>query len=218
MITTKEFIKKYNGKYVDTTEKGHSKPDWNDGVLFTGQCASLVRAYLVQVKGLPNRSYGDGKSFDENIPKVTNRAVNIGRDLRKAKNGDILVWDHMGVNGHVAIYFNGKMFSSNPNAAKLIPIWAGVTDIIRINDSAPKVTNWKSKKAYSATTPVIKRLTPTASGNNVYGLFKPKDKPIWFHGEVRANGRDWYVYKNVKGKLTYVAKQYLKAQPNYGKK
>ena len=92
--------------------------------------------------------------FDETMIATSSKIINIGKNLKNAKNGDILVWDHMGVYGHVAIFYKGKMFSQNPNAAKLMPIWPGVTDILRMKTDPPKIKKWAKKVQYAAKTNV----------------------------------------------------------------
>lgn len=119
-MTVQEFYNKYKGKYVTAYGKTSSYLQWNDP--YGGQCASLVRQYLVQVCGYPDRPYGNGKDF-VNIPN--------GKIVSKPQNGDIIVFPNMTEWGHVAIYLDGKMFDQNPDKAKLHTIYSGKKIYIR---------------------------------------------------------------------------------------
>ena len=138
------------------------------------------------------------------------RFVNLGKNLSKAKKGDILVWDNLGAYGHVAMFHSkNKMFSANPNAAKVIPIWSGVTDIIRYQP-IPKIKLYSKPQKYKAKTKVNVRTTPIVALNNKKTQFTPKQPSRVFIGECSANGIIWLVRKLKNGEYRFIAKKYLK--------
>lgn len=190
----KDFIKKYKNKRVDVNGK-YSKIGIQHQWPFGGQCASLGRRYLIEVCKYPNKAYGNGNQFDKTVLSEKKGAVNIGKNLKKAKDGDILVWDNLGKYGHVAIFYKGKMFSQNPNPANLIPIWNGVTDIIRpLPDYVIK--KWNKKQTCTSKYTIKKRYSPNTEAKE-YGLWDP-NKEIKIQKYCINDGYLWGVYKSTK--------------------
>lgn len=116
MRTPSQFYQRLKGKYIDSVGKIGSKLSWVAN--YMGQCASLVRQFLVQCYGYPDRPYGDGGDFGS-IPK--------GKRIKTPKDWCIIVYPKQpGLPyGHVAIYYKGKMISQNPNKVAIIPLWKG---------------------------------------------------------------------------------------------
>lgn len=90
-MTLQEFINKYNGKYVGD-----------------GQCGALVRQYWIEVDKTNPPSYTSSKDYwFKPVP---------GYDkVQNPKPGDIAIYNGHGsfVDGHSAIYVDGRVFEQN---------------------------------------------------------------------------------------------------------
>lgn len=116
-MTYNEFVKKYNGQYVDF-----------DGS-YGAQCWDLAQFYFRDVLNLP-RSILDGCGLVSNMlypPKrqVLDQYFNEV-PINNMKQGDVVIWDY----GHIAIYdhFDGTncwFFSQNPNPCQVMKIKTG---------------------------------------------------------------------------------------------
>lgn len=74
-----------------------------------------------------------------------------------------------------------------------------------------KVKKWAKKRKFISTVNNLQaRLSPSTKTGKHYRYLHKKTKAINFYGEITINGYKWYVYKNIKGKPTYVAAKYLK--------
>lgn len=76
--------------------------------------------------------------------------------------------------------------------------------------TTPKVKKWAKKRKFKATVNHLNARTSPSTKAKRYRYLHKKTKAINFYGEVTINGYKWYVYKNIKGKPTYVAAKYLK--------
>jgi hypothetical protein len=108
--TLDAFVAKYNGKLDVTNVAG----------TFPGQCVSLVSRYLLEDFGITSGSWGNAVDY---------RAGGTGGNQLQARgfvwhsdtafqNGDILVYGQgpngdPGVNGHIGIWYNGRIFDQN---------------------------------------------------------------------------------------------------------
>ena len=113
-MTFKEFIKKYNGKYVDY--------DHSEGY----QCWDLAQLYFTEVLNLPP-SILNGCGNVKNMLKGKKRKLmdKYFDEVSNPSSGDVAIWSY----GHIAIYdYTGKVshknyyFSQNPNPCEVIQI------------------------------------------------------------------------------------------------
>jgi len=161
-MNLQEFINKYSNKYVD--KYGNTNYSSVGGAPnYGGQCASLARLYLNVVGDYKQDTFGHGKDY-----------INIPNAIRVSspQNGDLVVYGATLSNpyGHVGIYYNGKVFSQNPNKASLssLDAFKGTRVYIRpkLKSGAldvPKTTNKPSLGLYVTTANVNVR---TGAGTN----------------------------------------------------
>ena len=118
-MTYKEFVNKYNGKYIDF-----------DGS-YGSQCWDLAQFYFKEVLDLP-RSILDGCGLVSNMLYPPKRQVLEQYfdevPINKMQQGDVVIWDY----GHIAIYDHYEQnndscyfFSQNPNPCQVMPIKMG---------------------------------------------------------------------------------------------
>lgn len=103
-MTLEQFIKKYDGKPIDT-----------DGA-YGPQCMDLMNQYTVDVLGLPLNTLAAPTAYqsylygDPDFERISNANGNA------PEPGDIIYWDtRVGESGHVAVYVSGwgnKEFTS----------------------------------------------------------------------------------------------------------
>lgn len=107
-MTLQDFIKKYDGKEVDT-----------DGA-YGGQCMDLMHKYIVDVLGYDLSLFAASTAYqayknadDDRFDKIANSATNVPQP------GDIVFWNTgVGSAGHVAVFISGdensfKSFDQN---------------------------------------------------------------------------------------------------------
>lgn len=115
-MTYKEFVNKYNGKYIDFD--GYYGP----------QCHDLGQFYFTEVLGLPS-SILSGSGLVSNMLKQPKKAVMLQYfdevPINRMQQGDVVIWDY----GHIAIYDHYEastdkcyFFSQNPNHCKIMYI------------------------------------------------------------------------------------------------
>lgn len=113
-MTYKEFVKKYNGKYVDTD---NYPKEWKY------QCFDLAQKYFTEVLGLP-KSVLAGCGNVCNMVKEPKLSVLLKYfdEVKEPKQGDVAIW--YGSHNHIAIYDHAKnyYFSQNPNPSKVMQI------------------------------------------------------------------------------------------------
>lgn len=81
---------------------------------YRGECVSLVSQYLLQVYGIRTGAWGNAVDYRAG-GSAGRRLASLGftwRTDRAFRNGDILVWGN-GTYGHVAVWYNGKIFDQN---------------------------------------------------------------------------------------------------------
>ena len=77
--------------------------------------------------------------------------------------------------------------------------------------TTPTIKKWAKKRKFISTVNNLRaRLGPNTKTGKHYRYLHKKTKAINYYGEITINGYKWYVYKNIKGKATYVAAKYLK--------
>ena len=137
-MTYQEFVKKYNGKYVDY-----------DGS-YGSQCWDLAQYYFTQVLGLPS-SVLSGCGLVSNMLKEPKRKVLLKyfEEVKTPKQGDVAIWEY----GHIAIYDHAKnyYFSQNPNPSKIMQINIGGVHYFRLKSKEqpkPTPTPQPSKKYF----------------------------------------------------------------------
>ena len=78
---------------------------------------------------------------------------------------------------------------------------------------SPTIKKWSKKQRYKlkkGVTSLNVRKSPKISNNNLYLTLTKKSKPRLYYGQIRTNGRLWYVYKRLpSNKPGYVDSQYL---------
>lgn len=83
---------------------------------YRGECVSLVSQYLLQVRGLRTGAWGHAIAYRAggsggNQMKAAGWTWHTDRNFR---DGDVLVWgSQVGVNGHMAVWYAGKMMQQN---------------------------------------------------------------------------------------------------------
>ena len=111
-MTYKEFVKKYNGKYVDTD---NYPKEWK------WQCFDLVQLYFREVLGVPSSVLAGCKNVCNMLkqPKL-NVLLKYFDEVKTPKQGDVAIWTE----NHIAIYDHAKnyYFSQNPNPCKVMQI------------------------------------------------------------------------------------------------
>lgn len=112
-LTVAQFVSAYNGKTVANAQG-----------TYPGQCVSLVSQYLLHVYGITTGSWGNAVDYKSGGTGGAHMKANgfSWSTSTSFKNGDILVWGkgtYTSSLGHVAIYYNGKIFEQNPGAAHL---------------------------------------------------------------------------------------------------
>lgn len=81
---------------------------------YRGECVSLMSQYLLQVYGIRTGAWGNAVDYRRGGTGGT-RLAGFGftwHTDRAFRNGDILVWS-IGGYGHVAVWYNGKIFDQN---------------------------------------------------------------------------------------------------------
>lgn len=193
----KNFYNRSKGKYIDCNGRYSNSLGWN--YPYAGQCASLVRQFLVQCYGYPDRPYGNGGDFGS-IPK--------GKRLKTPKDWCIVVYPvQPGLPyGHVAIFYKGKMISQNPNKIALIPLWKGKKFYVQPHQykkatSKPvkKVQRAYVKKGYAVWT----RWSPSVKGKKYLLKKYPMKTGLKVLGFVDSGGYRWIKYATAKGKVAY---------------
>ena len=102
------YIETYEGQYVGKNGELGTKVSWSTP--YQGQCASLVKYYLLQYGyNYDDASYGDAKDY---VHLKDSTIVTTPQD------GDLVIWTS-GSFGHIGIYYQGKVFNQNPKAATL---------------------------------------------------------------------------------------------------
>ena len=124
-MTYKQFVKKYQGKYVDY--------DKSEGY----QCWDLAQCYFTEVLDLPP-SILNGCGLVSNMLKGKKRKLldQYFTEVEDPKMGDVAIWSY----GHIAIYDHTSgnkkyYFSQNPNPCEIIPITRGGVYFFRLKDS-----------------------------------------------------------------------------------
>lgn len=196
-ISIHQFYNNNKGHYIKVDGKKAKAVDWNGSNGYAGQCASLVRQYLVQVYGYTNKSYGNAKDYI-NIPNA--HIVKIPRD------GDLVVYPNMSEWGHVGIYYKGKLIDQNPNKVTLHALYNSKQVYIRPNAVTinGKIVKMENPQTYQVIAKLLNvRREPTTS-SKVYRTLKQGHK-FKSTGYIIENGIRWQTYKNIKGHLCYVA-------------
>jgi GH25 family lysozyme M1 (1,4-beta-N-acetylmuramidase) len=96
-ITLQSFIKKYDGKFVETAGSPNA----------VNQCTDLVNAYIRDVLGLPIIEWTNARDFDSKLPQLT-WIPNTPTGVPKA--GDIVIWKHNQY-GHIGVFIEGDIKS-----------------------------------------------------------------------------------------------------------
>lgn len=139
-MTYKEFVKKYNGKYVDVD----NYPEWKY------QCFDLAQKYFTEVLGLP-KSVLAGCGNVCNMVKEPKLSVLLKYfdEVKTPQQGDVAIW--YGSHNHIAIYDHAKnyYFSQNPNPSK----------VMQITMTPVKYFRLKSKEQPKPTTKYFKKYT-----------------------------------------------------------
>lgn len=211
MRTPSQFYQRLKGKYIDSVGKIGSKLSWIAN--YMGQCASLVRQFLVQCYGYPDRPYGDGGDFGS-IPK--------GKRLKTPKDWCIIVYPKQAglPYGHVAIFYKGKMISQNPNKVAIIPLWKGNKFYVQPHvfkkptapaptKPKPKVSRAYIKKGYK----VWARWSAKKNGKKYLLKTYPMKTGLKVLGYINADGYRWIKYATASGKVAYTA-YYKLSKPN----
>ena len=77
----------------------------------------------------------------------------------------------------------------------------------------PTIKKWNKKQRYKlkkGVTALNVRKSPKISKSNIYLKLKQKSKPRLYYGQIKINGRLWYVYKRIPAnKPGYVDSKYL---------
>ena len=187
-MTYQEFVKKYNGKYVDF-----------DGS-YGSQCWDLAQFYITEVLNLPS-SILSGCGLVSNMLYPPKRA-----DLDKyfdevkidtMRQGDLVIWEY----GHIAIfdhYDNGYWyFSQNPNPCQVMKIDIKGSHVFRAKSQNKKIgykahvqdigwTDWKYDGETAGTTGQTKRME---------ALRIDYDKPVYAKAHIEDIG--WVDYGKI---------------------
>lgn len=83
-MTLNQFVKKWNRKYLDW--------DGKNGY----QCVDVIKAYFVEVLGIPAKSYGNAKDYWNNHPKELKQVQS------NPQKGDVVIWN-IGKYGHIGV-------------------------------------------------------------------------------------------------------------------
>ena len=183
-MTYKEFVKKYNGKYVDVDDY---PKDWKY------QCFDLAQKYITEVLGLPS-SILSGCGYVNNMlkqPKL-NVLLKYFDEVFTPKQGDIAIWESF---PHIAIYDHAKnyYFTQNPNACKVMQInRAGVHYFRKKGTSGEKVDqilHVGSKVKFDGIFKVDILKLPL--GTNLFGCTKLTSCSIKDYKNGKAKSYDW---------------------------
>lgn len=101
-ISLEKFIEKTKGTKVDV-------PWVQSESRLKGQCVSLVQTYLQECLEQPAKARGNAKDW---VQSYVNEG--LGHTSADQKDGDIIVFpNEAGGYGHIAIYFEGKLYDQN---------------------------------------------------------------------------------------------------------
>jgi hypothetical protein len=186
MITLEQYINKNSGHYVDKYGKFSNTIQTVES--YGGQCASLVIDYLVKVVGNKFKVYGNGGDF------YKSKDFEI---VKTAFNGCLICYPvQVGLPyGHIAIWYNGKMFSQNPLKANIINMYNGTRYYLRPLNLKPVDTNgngifYKTDKWLCQTTGISNLRDNFSTKAKIMGRTLDKQF-MWCDGYIEVNGYRW---------------------------
>jgi len=99
MLTRKQFVEKYNGKFVEVAGSPGAK----------NQCVDLANAYLREVLGHPIVEHTNARDFPSKLPDFK-WIVNTPEAVPEP--GDLVIWQNDQY-GHISIFLDGDVKSFN---------------------------------------------------------------------------------------------------------